>query len=271
VQRSQATATSAYPNIAVPPEAQERRRFNQRELQVPYLILRQMVRSARWISLGILVLSVAGLVMIGQSEAFYLTTIPVAGARTIEPTAVVAESGLGGIHIFAADPARAAERIGAMPGIITATVTLKWPNEVMIAIGEDAPIAIWEQGGDEYWITEGGRLLPSRLATRGLLHIVSEDGGQAAQDELVPALVLDGALELKALRPNIESLYYSAGRGLSYQDGRGWRAYFGRGRDMAQKLAVYETIVEDLVARGIWPAYVSVSNQEKPFYGVSPE
>jgi hypothetical protein len=35
---------------------------------------------------------------------------------------------------------------------------------------------------------------------------------------------------------------------------------------MNQKLAVYETLIDDLLARGIQPAYISVSNQEKPYY-----
>ena len=38
---------------------------------------------------------------------------------------------------------------------------------------------------------------------------------------------------------------------------------------MNQKLAVYETVVTDLLARGIQPTYISVSNQEKPFYKAS--
>jgi hypothetical protein len=73
-------------------------------------------------------------------------------------------------------------------------------------------------------------------------------------------------MALRALRPNIERLYYEPGNGLNYQDGRGWRVFFGSGDDMEQKLVVYETIVEDLLARGVTPAYVSVANQERPFY-----
>ena len=78
--------------------------------------------------------------------------------------------------------------------------------------------------------------------------------------------VLAGALQLKALRPNIDRLFFRPSGGLSYQDGRGWRVYFGSGTDMVQKLAVYETIVDELLANGLTPQYVSVSNQEKPYY-----
>jgi hypothetical protein len=78
--------------------------------------------------------------------------------------------------------------------------------------------------------------------------------------------VLEGALMLRQLRPNIDTLYYRPSSGLSYQDGRGWRVYFGTGTDMQQKLVVYEAIVAELLAQELTPTYISVSNQEKPYY-----
>jgi hypothetical protein len=96
----------------------------------------------------------------------------------------------------------------------------------------------------------------------------TEDGEEELQSQaaFVPQEVLEGALQLRELRPNIDSLYYRPAEGLGYQDGRGWRAYFGSGRDMHQKLVVYETVVANLLERGIMPAYISVANQHKPYY-----
>lgn len=99
---------------------------------------------------------------------------------------------------------------------------------------------------------------------------VSEEEPEVLGVTYLPDPVLVGALQLRQLRPNIDQLYYRPSGGLSYQDGRGWRAYFGTGEDMHQKLAVYETVVEDLLARGIRPEYISVSNQERPFYKAAP-
>jgi len=96
--------------------------------------------------------------------------------------------------------------------------------------------------------------------------LADEETEPQASIPFVPREVLVGARQLQALRPNIEKLYYRPAGGLSYQDGRGWRAYFGAGNDMHQKLVVYETIVEDLLARGLKPVYISVSNQKRPFY-----
>jgi hypothetical protein len=277
----QAAAAVPVPRLSVPKTAKRRRKRNQQRFSRPIKVVKQVVFSARWISLALLSLTIYALVLTGMDEDFYLTLIPVEGVVSIPPEEIVTASRLAGAHIFAADPNQAAARIAQLSGVISATVTLSWPNQVLIQIREDTPIAIWQEGSAQYWITQDGRLTPARTATIGLLTIESElppvaagDGSeetsQVDQSNLpfVPGEVLAGALQLRQLRPNIDKLYYRPPGGLSYQDGRGWRAYFGAGRDMQQKLVVYETIVEDLLARGLTPTYVSVSNQKKPYYKV---
>jgi hypothetical protein len=258
------------------------------------------------------------LVFVGMNERFYLTVIPVEGAASIPPQEIVEASELAGAHIFSVDPVEAADRIAAVPGVISSTVTLEWPNAATIRVREDSPVAIWEEGGELYWVNAEGQLTPARAAVPGLLHIragrdataartgtieaqetaTATDLERAAQEQVaqdrgveeratteddgtvvdessgvnvvdlpfVPQEVVQGALQLRALRPNIDVLFYDLSGGLSYQDGRGWRVYFGAGEDMDEKLAVYETLVEHLLAQQATPAYISVSNQEKPFY-----
>ncbi|MAU00518.1 MAG: hypothetical protein CL608_25525 [Anaerolineaceae bacterium] len=278
------------PRLRVPKNARRRRRRNQAKVRLPLASLRQILLSARWLSLGVLALSIYAMTLIGLEERFYLTAIPVEGVISVPATEVVQASSLAGSHVFAADPGAAAQQImDHVPGIISATVTLGWPNQVQINVTEDSPIAIWVEGSNQFWVTRNGRLIPARSQSLGLLMIQSEietaNGvpsetetvDEANSEELVvetnnphirfvPRDVLAGALQLKELRPNIERLFYRPSSGLSYQDGRGWRVFFGSGTDMPQKLVVYETIVDELLAQGLTPLYVSVSNQEKPYY-----
>lgn len=284
------------PRLRVPETARRRRRRNKRRLRLPVASLKSVLLSSRWISLLLLILCGSALAVIGLDENFYLTMIPVKGVSSIPPSEIVRSSGLAGSHIFGAEPAKAARQIAEMPGVISATVELEWPNQAIISIKEDSPVAVWQQGGQQYWVTESGQLAPARVDLPALLHIVVEEGGavaatpeepvaDAGTDEVteetadpteeeqspddllfVPDEVLVGALELRQERPNIESLFYDPVGGLSYQDGRGWRAYFGVGTDMEQKLVLYETIVDKLLEQGKTPAYVSVSNQERPYY-----
>ncbi len=261
--------------LRMPKTAKKRRRRNQRQVQLSGTRIKQFIFSARWISLGILSLCIYALYLTGMDENFYLTRLPIEGAISISTSEIINSTNLAGSHIFAADPNKAAEQIAQIPGVIAASVTLNWPNEVAIQIIEDSPIAVWIEGSNQYWITGNGRFIPARSQTLGLLFIESEllfeptessDETSQPRTTFVPEEVLAGALQLKKLRPNIEKLFYRPSSGLSFQDDRGWRVYFGTGTDMQQKLVVYETIVDNLLAQGITPAYVSVSNQEKPYY-----
>jgi cell division septal protein FtsQ len=253
------------PKVVIPKAAKKRRSRNKRPLHLPTTALKRVATSARWVSLTLLLICIGSLVLIGSDQTFYLNLIPVEGALTIPPSEIVQASELGNIHVFSADPNAAAAKIQALPGVVSTTVTLQWPNQVQIQVTEEAPVAVWDQAGQHYWIDENGRLIPARVRTVGLLQIQSELN-EPLDVDFIPAEVLKGAMQLKQLRPNIDQLYYRPAGGLSYVDGRGWRVYFGIGLDMAQKLTVYERIVEDMLARGLTPEYISVSNQERPFY-----
>ena len=262
------TATAApLPDLSKPEvrsarkTAEKRKRRNsQQRIRRPLAGVMGVILNTRWISLAVLGLCAYALFLIGGDEGFYLNYIPVEGAASLDINHVVAESGLAGRHIFAADPQEAADHLGQMGGVITASVTLHWPNDVSIILREKPPLATWQEGDEAYWIDEDGGLAPARAQTVGLLNIVSEvtsdsavvtsdelrvtseeeevtsdktaDEEQAAADEeqaadgvdaqvaFVPRDVLAGALQLRALRPNIDKLYYRPSGGLSYQDGR---------------------------------------------------
>lgn len=332
----QSSSTVNYPSLKVPKTARKRKRKQQTEnVRIWLAMLKRFFINSRWISLGFLALAVYALFTIAQEQRFYLTYIPVEGAKSITPERVAQASGLAGNHIFASDPKSAAKKIAEIPGVLSSTVTLHWPNEVLIQISEEAPIAVWYEGGVAYGITSSGRLIPAGYPTAGLLKIIPDTGpinsavvitttdeitstiditadvtnavsaeaindqnstagneskstitptptpaapnNAAASDEdgaealpvsiaFVPQEVLKGALQLKELRPEIEELYYRPYGGLSFEDARGWRGYFGTGTNMNQKIVIYETIVNDLLSRGIQPVKISVSNQEKPYY-----
>jgi len=293
MRRLDAAASVSQPRLRLPEAAKRRRRRQRRRVRLPAAAIRPVLLSSRWVSLALLALVVYAIVLTGQFDDFYLTQIPVEGVVSIPAAEVVEASRLAGAHIFATDPGEAARNIMALPGITAATVKIAWPNKVSIVVEEDTPVAIWQDGRNQYWVTRDGGLIPARGAAAGLLVIeaelteaerlqqalAAEAAAATAENEnetaatavpapaaFLPREALVGALQLRQLRPNIDRLYFRPGQGLSYQDGRGWRAYFGTGNDMEQKLVVYETIVAELLAQGITPVYISVANQERPYY-----
>ncbi len=299
--KTQATAPTLAPARRVPSTAQQRRRRNTlRPVLTTAQTLRQALASARLISLAMLLMCVYALYLIAANDYFFLNTIVVHGTVNLVPAQVVEASELGGQHIFAANPSQAAEAISQLPGVRSATVQLQWPQEVVITIQEETPVLVWEEGGQRYWVNVEGRFIPvvAREAQR-LLRVVAEmpllpaalapavatatatpdslpaGTGEAAEAPtfrpqtylpFMPQEVLVGAQQLVELRPNIDQLFYTPYGGLSYQDGRGWRAYFGVGHDMAEKIVIYEAIVETLLARQVAPEYINVSNPHRPYY-----
>ena len=224
--------------------------------------------SARWISLGLLALIGLAFYVLGADRTFYVAEVAVEGTATLSPEVVIEGSGASGRHIFWLNPAEVADKLLDMPNLLAATVELGWPNQVKITVVERAPVIAWDQRGQRFWVDEQGQLMEARQESADLLVILSQEPEELTHGSRISHEVLEGALQLKNLRPNIASLYYERENGLSYQDGRNWRAYFGLGQDMNQKLVIYETLVGDLVARDLQPEYISVINKEKPYYRV---
>jgi hypothetical protein len=181
-----ATATPM-PDMSMSKTVRKRKRRNSRQrFQRPVSGAKAVILNTRWISLAVMVVCAYALFLIGGDDRFYLNYIPVEGATSIEINHIVAESDLAGRHIFATDPQEAADDIGSMGGIVTATVTLHWPNDVMIRIREKPPLATWQEGEQTYWIDEDGQLSAARAQTVGLLNIVSEIPlASAAEDETI--------------------------------------------------------------------------------------
>lgn len=287
--RSRKPSLSATLNL--PRTAARRRRRNRLPgIQVGALL--SAIFSPRWISLGILLAVFYALNLVATRTDFYLRYIPVEGAVSIDPQEIIVASELAGKHIFAADPNAAAGQIAEIPGVVAASVDLRWPNQINIQIEEDSPIAIWQTPEQSFWINQnleimvargdaGGLLKINAPSTAGLLGVEriaienpeAEDAEAAPLYEYttgaIPEELLVGAFLLQRLQPNgttLTELTFDPNHGLTFQDSRGWLVHMGTGPDMPQKLAIYRSIVADLQSRGITPEYVSVSNQEKPYY-----
>ena len=295
--------TSRYqPAVELPNTVQQRRRHRRRQNYArPLAVGRAIFTSSRWISGGILALTIYAIFFMTTNLNFYINVIPVEGLFSVTPGEVVATSGLAGRHIFAADPIGAAEEISDLPGIISAEVNLAWPNQVKVTVEEETPIAVWKDDDAIYWVNADGAIFPARREIPGLVAIHStnqvgilgqtfvespgvtaepvaeieaeaENGPPAPEIDqygFIPEEILQGALQIDRMRGAEmaeKSIRYLSEQGLSFRDARGWDVYLGTGIDMEQKLVVYDAIITTILANGETPEYVSVSNQHRPFY-----
>ena len=195
----------------------------------------------------------------------YIRGVNLGGAALVPGQEIYAASGIAGQHVFWVDPLEVQRKVSAVPGIASASVRVEWPATVTIVVTERIPVVSWTEGSQKSWVDADGNKFTARTDLPGLLPITVDDAASGAY-QTVPAAAVEGALQLQQLRPNIEMLHYDSAHGLSYQDGRGWRGYFGVGTDMLQKLAVYEKLVSDLMARGVQPKTISVESFQAPYY-----
>lgn len=232
-------------------------------LTLPTFELPDWAGTWRMASLTMVVLLGAMLLRLLTDRAMYVTAINLGGASLVPAEEIFAVSGLAGQHIFWVDPAAHVAQIEAIPGIASAQVEVAWPAQVTVVVAERQPRVTLVEADKKWWVDASGQKFKSRGDLPGLLPIVSEAGAELTG---LPPEAIQGALQLKELRANIEKLYYHPARGLSYQDGRGWRGYFGVGLDMPQKLAIYERLVDELMQEGAHPVEISVEDLQAPVY-----
>jgi len=211
----------------------------------------------------------AMLVRLITDRSMFIDGINLGGSALVPGEEIYSSSGIAGVHIFWVDPAEVQRQVLEVPGIAGATVSVQWPNQVTLVVTERIPVVTWIENERTWWVDADGHRFRARQDLPGLLPITVDDSkckSNTPDGQAVPAQAIHGALQLRELRPNIERLHYDSLHGLSYQDGRGWRGYFGVGTDMPQKLAVYERLTEDLTSRGIYPKKISVENLDAPYY-----
>ena len=130
---------------------------------------------------------------------------------------------------------------------------------------ERIPVVSWTEGSQKSWVDADGNKFAARTELPGLLPITVDDAaGHGLQDRAAGRGGRRAAVAAAAAQHRAAALRRQ--HGLSYQDGRGWRGYFGVGTDMLQKLAVYEQLVTNLTARGIQPKTISVESYQAPYY-----
>jgi hypothetical protein len=204
--------------------------------------------------------------MFFATDAFYVHSISVGGLRYLTKEEVFTFANIANMHVFWLDPEEVRRSILREPTIADATVFIGWPPDmVQIIIEEREPALIWVQAGVAVWIDLQGRKMALREDRDDLLRVVV-DGieGELGDNVPIPVEIVNGALQLGELLPDIELLRYNPIKGLGYQSPNGWEVWFGTGTNMQQKFIVYQGIERDLIARGRIPYEINVA--DAPYY-----
>ena len=208
---------------------------------------------------------------IGLSSAWYLDweDLTVTGISSTEIAYGMKQaSDLVGWHQFNLQPAAAQEiLVKALPEYKDIQIHCGvFPTKCEIAVRQRTPVMTWVAGADRYWVDDGWTFYqvqgdrPDLPVIRGPMP--DAVSGYSATE------VYEGIQALAALNISADTLDFVPQRGLVWTDPAGRRVALGGGPYMAPRLQVYEVVVSQCEAKGIFPQAVDVRFPGGPTYSM---
>ena len=220
---------------------------------------------------------VAALYLAWTLPYFHAVWATVIGNNRLTAEEINAALGMAGQSIFTIQPDEVETRLRLNYHELTsAEVKVYLPNYVYVTVTEREPVILWQQGDGYTWVDSAGVAFRPRGFVAGLVPVVGNGTPPvevvSADDPLSPPPfiskeMVDAILVLAPHVPAGSYMLYDPHNGLGWNDSRGWQVYFGTDtKDMALKVRVYQSLVDSLMARGLYPTFVSVAYPDAPYY-----
>jgi len=166
----------------------------------------RMRARARWrrlsvtITVTLLILAIVAYMIVWHTSVFAVTTVRVAGAKTVATQRITAAASIGiGTPLVSVDTSGAVARVEKLPQIASAQVSLDWPHTVVVSVVERVPAALVPDAGRYDVVDVSGVVFGTMTAPGGGLPVIRVQGAAAVKAAVVP-----GALAaLKALPADI--------------------------------------------------------------------
>ena len=123
-------------------------------------MFQQMFQTGKIAALLLVLVSLAVLGYLFQSERFHLRQIVVEGNNALRPAEIVALSGLEGDSIWHVDLEAAIGRLQTNAYIEQAVVSIALPDTAVIQVIERQPDVRWQVGGVQYLVDSNYQPLP---------------------------------------------------------------------------------------------------------------
>ncbi len=259
------------------------RRFNialglpEFHLHKPKFVMPRMRANLRFASILISLLLGVAIYLAFSLPYFFVPSATVLGNNHISVEEINTILGVTGQNIFTVQPDELQTRLRLnYPELLSAEVKVYLPNHVYVTIVERTPVIIWQRGEGYTWIDQAGVAFRPRGLQAGLVPVIAVDDplpGTVASGDLyspppyMQEELVDAILALSPLLPAGTTMTFDSVQGLGWKDSRGWQVYFGTSvEDMPLKARVYQSLVDSLMARSIYPAYINVMYPEAPYY-----
>ncbi|MCD6286908.1 MAG: hypothetical protein J7M39_13440 [Anaerolineae bacterium] len=177
-------------------------------------------------------------------------------------------SDLVGWHRFSLDPEAAQQILAkALPEYKDIQIHCGiFPTKCELAVTQRIPVMIWETGSERYWVDDGWTFYQVQ-GDRPDLPVIHGPMPEA-MSAYSAIEVYEGIQALGALNISADALDYAPQRGLVWTDPEGRRVALGGGPSMAPRLQMYEIVVSQCEAEGIFPQAVDVRFPEGATYSM---
>jgi hypothetical protein len=177
-----------------------------------------------------------------------------------------------GSSIFFINPGRIKRDLQlTYPGLSEVDVKVAWPSNVSISLEERNPILAWNWDGHVRWVDENGVAFEPQDEGYDVVQVKSEMLPPTVEDRFVDPRIVRTVAALSDHIPENVDMIYDTGHGLGWRDSRGWVVYFGfNDDDAANKMIVYQSMVEYLEGKRITPAMINVEFLDAPYFRMEP-
>lgn len=225
----------------------------------------------RWpasrIASAVILLAVVAVIAWVQSDLrwfVYRENVAINGLTYANADQIYQASAVDSWNLFWLSPSAIRERLVDLPTVADAQVALRLPNQVVIDVQEEQPVALWVTQAGNFWLLPDGTALPEPAQLKaGLLQIIDHQSEAKAWDDPTGAKidpgVLQSALALTTYLPDVEQIYFNQGYGLNFHlpDTGTW-VYWGNGVDMEKKYTNLVGIERHLRTQGTQPKIIDV-------------
>lgn len=230
-----------------------------------------------WRSVSALLSIVLGVLLIAlwSMPQCHVQAAQIDGLLRISAEDVNDAIGIAGKSIFMLDTDKMAQELQTtFPELGDITIDVAFPAEVYVYVSERQPVLAWKQSNRTIWVDSEGIGFFARTDDPALTTIYAKDSPTVAlesmeisEGQFLPKEMVAAIQKIAAIAPAKTPILYDHQNGLGWEDGRGWKAYFGTELvDIDLKMREYEAIVNYVTHQGITPSMINVAYVHAPFY-----
>jgi cell division septal protein FtsQ len=198
-----------------------------------------------------ILLMTASIVLLGflfTDSSFTLSPPQITNNGYTDAGAIQQQAGMTGANIFTVDPKRVSLRLATvLPQVKETRVRLGLPNRAAIQVIEREPVLVYGRGNQSQWVDAEGHIFPAAEGPSSLPLLIDEDGSASPDGIHLDPAIWQAIQQITTSIPDMNEFHYRDVYGLFFISPEGWRVYLGDGENMPNKLAMWQTLREQIL------------------------